>query len=196
MMDKKPYIGRQVKHFEKVDPKSIKAEFSECKLWRYSLEMTYLDEPGRDKHLSIILKNPSSADEQKADKTIATAEQYIYRFFPDVKRLSVLNIYAYRATLAKDIAGLIKEEKHAHAVGDRNDGAITQCLERSDYVLIAWGGNSGIRAKSYEGRVQEVLAFVKEAQKPVFRNPQKGSERFPFHACYWSYEVPPCEVLL
>lgn len=188
------YIGRQVKHFEKVNKESLKAHFSHCKKWRYSLDMEFLRDGGRDKHLTIILKNPSSADELKADKTIATAERYIYEHFSDVARLTVLNIFAYRATLAKDIANLVKLGAVNEAIGEENNKVICQKIELSDYIFIAWGGNSGINAKAYEKRVTEVLSIAKNSGKNIFRNPQKGSEIYPFHACYWRYDVEPTRL--
>jgi len=191
-----PYIGRQVSHFEGVDIGSIKANFSECKRYRYTLDLRFKKCDKRDKHLSIILKNPSSADEFKADKTIATAQRYIYEHFLDVASLSVLNIFAYRATLAKDIATLLREKGALSAIGEENDAYIKDRCAKADFVLVAWGGSSGINQKAYTKRVDEVFGLLKGLKKPIFRNPKKGSELFPFHACYWDYATSPIEMLL
>ncbi|MFP4485762.1 MAG: DUF1643 domain-containing protein [Campylobacterales bacterium] len=190
---KSPYIGRQVKHFDKVQTESLVANFSECMKYRYTLDMEYSGDD-RDKQMIIILKNPSSADEKMADKTIATAESYIYKHFLDVKKLRILNIYSYRATYPRDVAELIKEGREEYVIGLENDAHIDESLKLTDYVLIAWGGSSGIKANSYKKRVESILHRVKKSQKPTFRNPQKGSELYPFHACYWGYESKPCRL--
>jgi hypothetical protein len=161
--------------------------------YRYTLDMEYSGS-SRDKSMTIILKNPSSADEKKADKTIATAEAYIYKHFLDVKRLRILNIYSYRATYAKDVAELVKVGEDELVIGSENDPHIDASLKETDYIMIAWGGSSGIKASSYKKRVESVLKRVKESQKPTFRNPQKGSELYPFHACYWGYDSKPCRL--
>ena len=63
-------IGRQVLHYQQVDTESITAIFSEEYTHRYTLDMKFIVDlysEKRSKSIVVILKNPSSADEKKAE---------------------------------------------------------------------------------------------------------------------------------
>lgn len=83
--------------------------------------------------LTIFLKNPSSASEMTADKTVRTASEYVWRHFPQAGGLHVLNLYALRGTDSKEVGGTLRQQGEAYVIGPENDG-----------VIIAWGGHAGI----------------------------------------------------
>ncbi|MDD4969891.1 MAG: DUF1643 domain-containing protein [Paludibacter sp.] len=182
-----PYIGRQIKHFEKVDVDSVEALFSseETPRFRYRLKLPYFKEEGRHKTALVLLKNPSSADQKMADKTVQNVEKVIYKTFHDVGTVEVANIYAMRGTKPKDVQFAL--DSNEDPLGPDNDLHIANILAKSDYVVIAWGGASPIRRSSYDKRVDEVLALIKENFKSshIYRKANKGSSRYPYHACYW-----------
>ena len=199
-MDKiKPRIGRQVKHFEMLDLESIKAKFSRCNSYRYLLKFNYqtqaqnlFDENSlvRDKVLTIILKNPSSANAKAADNTIQRVEKYVYEHFKDVLSVNVLNIFAIRATDAIEVNHMYKQEGDDYINGPQNNKNISSAIREADYIITAWGGRSGINKKVYDARIEEVVKLIKKKKSTetnVYRvHTEKGSEIYPFHACFWS----------
>jgi hypothetical protein len=184
-MKQQPRIGRQVSHFHRVDVDKIEALFSDDFKYRYRLSVPFQDETARTKVLTVILKNPSSADAMKADKTVQNVEKVIYNTFRDVAKIEVLNLFALRGTHPKDVmqtymAGI-------DIVGKDNDSAFKQALASSDYIVIAWGGASPIRSSLYDARIDDVMNMI-DRQKfinMIFRKKEKGSTKYPFHACYW-----------
>lgn len=192
----KPYIGRQISHFEKVDIAKITPEFSDDKKYRYKLTMPFYPEPWRDKRATIILKNPSSADGYKADKTVYNATKMIYRSFPDVAVVEVLNLFALRGTFPTDV--MVAHNSGEDIVGERNDQAIDETLALSHYVVLAWGGAAPIRKSIYDNRINEAHELLKKhlVHVEVKRKAEKGSDRYPFHACYWPESVAFQEIIL
>lgn len=183
----KPYIGRQISHFDKVDIDKITPEFSDDKKYRYKLSLPFHPEPARTKRAVIILKNPSSADALKADKTVYNAAKTIYMSFPDVGTVEILNLFGLRGTKPSDV--VIAHDGGVDIVGKRNDNAIEEVLSVSDYVVLAWGGASPIKKSIYDARINEVFFTLgKYSNKiSIYRKAGKGSDKYPFHACYWPH---------
>lgn len=184
-MQSQPHIGRQVSHFHQVNIDGIEAVFSEDMKYRYRLSIPFDAEPSRTKTLTVILKNPSSADAVKADKTVQNVEKVVYKAFTDVGKIEVLNLFALRGTYPKDImeayiAGI-------NIVGKENNSAFIHALTNSDYIITAWGGASPIRNSLYDARVDEVLNMINTTNclQNIYRKKEKGSDKYPFHACYW-----------
>ena len=67
--------------------------------------------------LTIFLKNPSSASEMAADKTVRTASEYVWRHFPQAGGLHVLNLYALRGTDSKEVGGTLRQQGEAYVIG-------------------------------------------------------------------------------
>lgn len=187
MITHKTYIGRQISHFDKVDVSKISPEFSGDMLYRYKLTMPFYNEPSRTKRAAIILKNPSSADAIKADKTVYNAAKTIYLTYPDVGTVEILNLFGIRGTKPIDVMTI--HDNGGDIVGDRNDDAIAEVLSQSDYVILAWGGASPIKKSIYDQRIAEVYFLLGKhsGNMKIFRKAEKGSERYPFHACYWPH---------
>ena len=74
-------------------------------------------------------------------------------------------------------------------MGEFNDQNILEKVEASDYVIFAWGGRSAINRKAYDSRIENLINLIKQCnitKKEIYRvNDQKGSDKYPFHACYW-----------
>ncbi len=192
----KPRIGRQVKHFEEVNINSIKAIFSDDHIYRYTLQMKYNNRRLNNETMSVILKNPSSANEKMADNTIRRVESYVYKNFKNVKYLNILNIFSYRATDPKDVKLALNKYGLSYIVGPENDKYILELLKESDYIIKAWGRNSGINKKYYDFRINEVNNIINKIINnynniPVYRvnGNGRGSPYYPFHACFWGHNM-------
>jgi len=185
-------LGRQVDHFQNIDIQSIKAVFSADKKYRYTLEMAYhkdLLNRHRDKGLTVILKNPSSADEKRSDSTIRKVETYIWRKFPDVGHLNIYNIFAFRATDAIELQQLMQDCGPEAGVGEKNDHYLTVLLERSDYLVCAWGGPSTIGKDLYKARVGRVKTIIRQAfSGPVYHVKGSQDTKEPLHGLMWGYD--------
>jgi hypothetical protein len=180
-----PHIGRQVSHFVRVDIGGIQAHFSEDRKYRYSLSVPFFGEAYRTKTVAVILKNPSSADALKADKTVSNVEKTMYKTFSDVSYVEILNLFALRGTYPKDI--MQAYDSGVNIIGNENDTVFREVLEKSDYIVLAWGGASPIRKSVYDERIDIVYAMINELNTAykLFRKAEKGSNNYPFHACYW-----------
>lgn len=185
-------IGKQVKHHHTVNINSIDANFSSCDTYRYTLVFDYqsIESENRTKKLTIILKNPSSANEQKADQTINRVQQYIFEHFKDVKTVTILNLFALRATDASDVEKNRLQSNLEYVIGEFNDQYILDNINKCEYIIFAWGGKSAINKKAYDERIDNLMNLLKQcdlSNKQIFRvNDKKGSDKYPFHACYWS----------
>jgi hypothetical protein len=186
-------IGRQVTHFQEIDTSSIQADFSDDKLYRYTLDMEYkntLLRQDHNEHLSVILKNPSSADEFKADNTIRKVEAYVHKHFPRVKRLSILNMFAIRATDVKEVNQLLREHGKSYITGPENNKQIARIFSQSDHIICAWGNNNGIQPGAYFERVEEVSRLVKNSGKPAHCVSGPKPTKQPLHGLMWGYNYP------
>jgi len=184
-------IGRQVDHFEEVDISSIRADFSIDRLYRYTLEMNYirsLINEDRLKTLTVILKNPSSADEKRSDATIRKVETYVWRRFPDVRYLHILNIFAFRATDAVEVNERLKSKSDLAVIGIDDDQFFRSTLARTDYLICAWGGPSGIDQARYTARIDAVKSLILEHYSgPVFQVCGSQLTKEPLHGLMWGY---------
>lgn len=170
----------------------MKAEFSDDRRYRYLLEMKYcnsLYDTDRSKRAVVILKNPSAADTKAADTTIRKVETYIYHHMKDVLYLSILNIFALRATDAADVNLEFESSGEKAVVGPANDAAIRSISAGADYVVVAWGNRSGINEKLYENRIGKVKRILAEAgQQRVYRVTGEKENVQPLHGMMWGYD--------
>lgn len=185
-------LGRQVDHFINIRTDSISADFSSDRKHRYTLRMDYIKDlldRERDRTVTVILKNPSSADEKRSDSTIRKVETYVWKKFPDAGKLNIYNLFAYRATDAVELHKLITSEGLNAGVGADNDKFLVELLGTSDYLICAWGGPSAINKHFYRERISQVRGIIKSAfSGPVFevRGLQETSE--PLHGLMWGYD--------
>ncbi len=181
----KPHIGRQVSHFLEVDTEQIQVYFSKDNNYRYTLSIPFFENELRTKTMAVILKNPSSADAFKADKTVSNVEKTIYKTFDDVAKIEILNLFALRGTYPKDV--MQAYDSGVNIIGDDNDSAFREVLLNSHYVVLAWGGASPIRKSIYDTRIDAVYEIINglNSSFQIFRKAEKGSTTYPFHACYW-----------
>jgi hypothetical protein len=107
--------------------------------------------------------------------------------FPDVGTVEILNLFGLRGTKPCDV--VITHDDGGDIIGNRNDEAIKEVLSISDYVVLAWGGASPIKKSVYDARINEVFFMLGKYsnQISIYRKAGKGSDKYPFHACYWPH---------
>ncbi|MGB5428684.1 DUF1643 domain-containing protein [Eudoraea sp.] len=112
----------------------VKVKFSDCNKFRYQLT---IENPIKTdgKSLCVIMQNPSVANVRIADKSVQFLEKLIFKkevkLFRDVKSITIVNQFAYIQT-----NGFIGSP---NKIGKENDSLISQAIEVSDMVLVAWG---------------------------------------------------------
>ncbi|MDA3912115.1 MAG: DUF1643 domain-containing protein [Bacteroidales bacterium] len=183
-------IGRQIPHFQEINLESIRAEFSDEKLYRYSLDMDYsatlLRENPTEK-VCVILKNPSSADEKMADATIRKVETYVFKHFSKVKTLSILNLFAIRATDVKEVNQLLNQNNDDYIIGPENDKTIARIFAEADHIICAWGNNNGILPKAYNRRIQQIKMLLEKTNTTCWQVMHPKGTKQPLHGLMWGF---------
>lgn len=105
-----------------------KAIFSIDRKHRYLLERCWDD---RKKKATVIMINPSFADELKTDLSILKLMNFLIDH--DYGTLRVVNLYAFISTDPSQL------KKNPDAVGELNDQYIKESIENTDLIIIAWG---------------------------------------------------------
>lgn len=160
-----------------VEPwKYSKAEFSDCRRYRYRLWRVW-GESENPRRLCMVMLNPSTADEFKNDPTVERccrrARMWGY------ERLDVVNIFALRST---DPKGLYQCDD---PVGSDNDAAILQAASGAQLTVAAWGNHGQLG-----GRGQAVLAMLRDAGVALHAlKVSKVGE--PVHPLYQPYSAQP-----
>jgi len=186
-----PRIGRQIPHYEAVEIQSVDAVFSSDKLFRYLLSMRFrknLIDTERNKSVVVILKNPSAADEKLADATIRKVETFVYNRFTDAGNLHIVNIFAFRATEPGDLNSTFASRGAGSVVGPENDHVIMKAISDADYIIIAWGNNSGIDKNMYGERVFTMKQLLRQTKlSKIYHVAGTKKTIQPLHGLMWGY---------
>lgn len=179
------YIGRIVeaklsykdvamvyRHIEEVEARAI---FSECKKYRYRLDISLKDTiEGDAKTVCAIMQNPSVANSEIADKSVQFLEKLIFKKnnnnFTGVRKLIVVNQFAFVQT--NDFSG---QDGH---IGADNNSHISRALEESDIILVAWGS-----ANAYKNRKSEINTMLREHREKTLLS----GKSHPSRASYANY---------
>lgn len=185
-------LGRQVDHFRQIILESIRADYSTDLRHRYTLQMEYQSDllsEDRSETMTVILKNPSSANEKRSDSTIRKVETFVYNRFPKTRYLNIFNIFAFRATDAIELHQLMKEKNIQEGVGEENDTFLIKLLKDTNNLIVAWGGPSGIDKTIYTNRIKEVKKIVGDNYTgPVYQVCGAKPTSEPLHGLMWGYE--------
>jgi hypothetical protein len=134
---------------------SCGAIFSDCEQYRYRL---WREWDTRLPTICFLMLNPSTADEQVNDPTIARCESRAVAM--GCGRLDVVNLFPWRSTDPDQLLIWIDPLGPAR----KADGAIMDAIERSSTVVCAWGSHRAateraadvlrmIRITGYHGRL-------------------------------------------
>ena len=178
-------LGRRIVHSNYVDVRNIRACFSQCGEYRYLLTIPYNSKKNRTEVISVILKNPSSADETYADKSVRSVEEFVYLKFRRCRELRILNLFAYRATDPSDLKIRIEEKGFRNAVGFANDNFLRDSFRNSAHIIVAWGSSGKIAKSHYDNRINEVHRLLRSYRDRLC---QVGNLRYPKHAQVWGYK--------
>ncbi|WP_242223166.1 DUF1643 domain-containing protein [Bacillus cereus group sp. BfR-BA-01380] len=138
-----------------------------------------------DKVVSIIMMNPSIADEHKSDTTV----NKVISFFADdyievvkgaeintenIKTLNILNLFSlYNSNSEnlnadfKNLRSLLPKQKF-NAIFDKNLAVIKQTLKESDYIILAWGMPEDFHLTLYFSMINHILSYLFTLDKLVY----------------------------
>ncbi len=137
-------------------------------------------------HLTVIQKNPSTADATRRDPTVGKVEAWARR--QGFARVTYLNLFAWRSPHPHRLNAL----PYADAVGAGNDAVIWQTVEEvadeAGVIAVGWGNPNGLEATRYGRRIDEVTALlggrVLHCVGPLT---QRGHPR---HGLHWNGDLP------
>lgn len=145
--------------------KSI-AVFSDDDKYRYSLIRVWENE---GKKATVIMLNPSRANELKNDRTVMNLSNYLID--NKYRSMSIVNLYAYMTTYPSELKYRNPEfEKY-------NDEYIIKAARESDVVIIAWGSDCS-KYKARKSEVENMLRPYKNKLK-CFKDEQGRKPRHP-----------------
>lgn len=127
---------------------------------RYGLEI-YLENDGYKEAL-VILKNPSTADEYKGDKTICNR---VLKILNNLKyhKVIIANIIPYYATNIEDII-CDYEVLNNMSIYEYNKEYIQRCINSSLDVFVGWGNINGNKEKKefYKLKIKYIEDIIKQ----------------------------------
>jgi hypothetical protein len=125
------------------------ALFSPCGTWRYTLERGWDSGPA----CLFVMLNPSTADFQNDDPTVAKCQRYARRW--GYGELLVANLFALRATDPRALYD------HTDPVGPENDDWIQRLAADAALIVCAWGVHGAYRDRGL------IVARALAAQHPL-----------------------------
>lgn len=129
-----------VKYKDYVGEKKIKSDKKfpgKCRyVARYRLNIPQNDCSTQEKIATVILKNPSKADEKNSDQTINTVLEYMYAFqYSRVYIVNLIPVYATNSSLAD------RKLWHNSYIIKKNNKYIFSAICIADKVFVGWGGS-------------------------------------------------------
>lgn len=140
--------------------------FSDDQFHRFLLQRKW-DENKRK--ATIIMLNPSFADQIKVDLTVMKVGNYLAEH--EYGSLDIVNLFSYIST---DPEKLVKNQD---LIRRETDDYIVEALKKSDLVIIAWGSDQ----KKYVTRKREITGIIQKHAGNVkcFKDSQGRKGRHP-----------------
>lgn len=121
----------------------------------------------------FVMLNPSTADADQNDPTIARCIKFAARFVDGPHRVAIANLYAIRAT-DPDVAFAHPRPRGGLA----NDDVIAEVAARAHLVIAAWGAD-----KRSTSRAREVYRLLRD-RVVVYRLGPASKDGAPKHPLY------------
>jgi len=153
------------------------ADFSSCMKYRWSLKRDLRNINSGNKTMNFIMLNPSTANEEFNDPTVARCENRTIDM--GYSYMIVTNIFAYRATDPDDM------KAQSDPVGELNDKTISDSASESDYIICAWGNHG-----NFMNRGAGVKKILDDINKPLYYLKMNGSGQ-PSHPLYLRKDIEP-----
>ncbi len=164
----------------------MKASISDCGTYRYTLYRKTKSPVRWVKKCLFIMLNPSTADAEKDDPTIRRCLSFAER--EGCTDLTVVNLYALRATNPKEMIALLQySPMEAFGGTDQKKHLLEQIEDHSQMnhlIICAWGKQKGI-----EGHADRVMKIINENKGTAYCL-GKTKEGYPRHPLYVKGDKP------
>ena len=120
--------------------------FSDCAQYRYNLMREF---SAGTRVINFIMLNPSTANENVNDPTIAKCENRAISL--GFNKMVITNLFAYRATDPNDMMSV------DDPIGEENNNYILNHAKNAEVVLAAWGNHG-----EYRYRSEDVVRMLKK----------------------------------
>ena len=139
-------------------------KFYDKRLFRYTLNCK-LKEQG--KSITVILMNPSYADEYGLDSTLRNVREFLEKQ-KEYSEFNVLNIFPIRTANSNHLLNLMK--KYPKEIQEENNKYIKKVLNKSKYVLAAWGSK-------YHNEAKWITDLIKNKEVYAYSINKNGTPR-------------------
>lgn len=160
------------------------ADFSPCRKFRFTLTRKFPFGKGK---INFIMLNPSTADENYNDPTIARCEKMALR--DGFEYMAITNLFPYRATDPKDMKEFYRGLGESWQCMDysKNLEVIEKLAFESDRLICAWGNHGNFLNTS--DLVREILDTEILRKRAYYLELNKSGE--PKHPLYISSSIEP-----
>lgn len=157
------------------------AHFSPCKKYRYQLWRTWNPALPR---VCFIMLNPSTADAEKDDPTIAKCARFAAAW--GFGSLEILNIFAWRATDPAELKRRIKSGEDI--IGPENNPIIETRMmaDTINKVVGAWG-NNGLLLERGDNMMRRIASVGRD----LYALKVSQSTGQPYHPLYLNETIQP-----
>lgn len=140
--------------------------------WRTLLVLPLVETNNTEKKIiTFLMKNPSLANKEWADKTVYNVVCYVNRMkevderFKNVNEVRILNLYPIYSTESSQLFDAIETLNEFDNLQKQNDLEIVKHLKESTFVVPSWGkkpNNLKGRENQYHRRAKEVLKMLSD----------------------------------
>lgn len=142
-------------------------KFRNKSLFRLSLKCI-INDKGKEK-ITVILMNPSFADEYGLDATLNNVKTFLSDLKKDnYSEFEVLNIFPIRTPNSKDLLPLLEKYDSKRQYRNQNEDYIKKTLNNSNKVLVAWGDK-------YHKEAQWIFEYLQEGKIYAYHLNKSGS---------------------
>ncbi len=163
-----------------------KAEFSECRNYRYALWRN-CDEDTTKRVVMFLCLNPSTADEKKDDPTTRKCKKFAKSWGCD--GICIGNLFARTATNPNNLKNeIMKGLSMKGLIGPKNDEWLSKLAKESDLVVAAWGNDGIVSNNLFLERIEQVKELIPNLH--CLRKNKSGLEQ-PTHPLYADPKLKP-----
>ena len=157
----------------------LECRLSTCLRYRYLLRVSLFPEQPTAQTLTLILKNPSTADANRGDPTTGKVEAWARQH--GYSSVTYLNLFALRSPYPK----VLNTVSFQDAIGVENDRILQSELAAAQTIIIAWGNPNGIDPIRYQQRIVEVNRLLSHSQKSIHTVGKYTLLGYPRHGLQW-----------
>ena len=161
----------------------LECRLSTCLRYRYLLRVSLCPEQPSAQTLTLILKNPSTADANRGDPTTGKVEAWARQHGYGI--VTYLNLFALRSPYPK----VLNTVSFQDAIGAENDLILQSELADAQTIIIAWGNPNGIDPNRYQQRIAEVNRLLSHSQKSIHAVGKYTLLGYPRHGLQWRKEM-------